>query len=318
LGIGLTAKRLSFSTKPLVIMRYLTHTLNPRLEPYIEKIYILEHDGYLNAPAELSSPANPYSAMVLNYGDRYRLHSDVSAGVLLPSCFLTGYSTRAYRLELMGRVSMLGVVFKGTGLRAFFPAVALGELTDQRPDLSAIVGAEAERLCNQLAEAPTNTARFARIETWLLSRLERLTRTTITPSVADQAAYVMLNNKGMLTMDKLAEGLCVSPRHLRRLFHEQTGISPKFFARLKRFNYVYHNLVMKPDTDWPDFLVQGGFYDQSHLIKDFVQFSGKAPSVALQRHQQLTQMLPDELADFYKTDPRRPVTFTPSLKNAYS
>ncbi len=299
-------------------MRYLTHTLNPLLEPYIEKIYILEHEGYLTAPAELSSPANPYSAMVLNYGDRYRLHSNVSPGTLLPTSFLTGYSTRAYRLELTGRVAMLGVAFKGTGLRAFFPSAALGEITDQRPDLGAIIGAEAERLCNQLAEAPTNAARFARIETWLLHRLEQLPRTTITPGVADQAAYIMLNNRGMLTMDKLADGLCVSSRHLRRLFHEQVGISPKFFARLKRFNYVYHNLVMKPDTDWPDFLVQGGFYDQSHLIKDFVQFSGKAPSVALQRHQQLTAMLPDELAVFYKTAPRRPATFTPSLKNARS
>lgn len=261
-------------------MRYHTHTPHLLLKPYVDKIYILEHEGNLTAPAELSSPANPCSAMVLNYGDRYRLHSDFSAGTLLPTSFLAGFSSRAYRLELTGRVSMLGIVFRGTGLRAFFASVVLGDLTDQRHDLSAIIGADAERLCDQLAEAPTNAARFARIETYLLNRLRLIART---PTAADQAAHFMLDQRGMLTMDGLADAVCVSPRHLRRVFTEQAGISPKFFARLKRFNYVHYELTRNPAAGWPDFLTTGGFYDQSHLIRDFVEFTGKAPSVALQR-----------------------------------
>jgi AraC-like DNA-binding protein len=274
-------------------MRYLQHTLHPLLEPYIEKIYILEHEGYLTAPAELSSPANPYSAMVLNYGDRYRLHSSLSAGTMLPQSFLAGYSTRPYRIELTGQVAMLGVVFKGTGMRSFFPGMPLLELIDQRHDLSAYIGSEADRICDQLAEAPTNEARFTRIEGWLLNRLERLERMAITFNLADQAAHIILNNRGMMTMDGLADGLCVSPRHLRRVFHEQAGISPKYFARLKRFNYTYHVLMLKPGAEWPDFLVQGGFYDQSHLIKDFIEFTGKVPSAALQRYQQIIRMVTD-------------------------
>ena len=269
-------------------MRYIAHTLHPMLEPHIAKIYILEHEGSLMAPAELSSPANPCSALVLNYGDRYRLHSDFSPGTLLPPSFLAGFSSRAYRLELTGRVGMLGVVFKGVSLRSFFSSVNLGELTDQRHDLSATIGSDAERLCSQLAEAPTNAVRFALIETYLMRRLRLINRTQ---TAADLAANLMLDQRGMLTMDGLADAVCVSPRHLRRLFHEQAGISPKFFARLKRFNYVHYALTRNPMADWPDFLTNGGFYDQSHLIKDFVEFTGKAPSVALQRHRQLIELV---------------------------
>ncbi len=267
-------------------MRYLSHIPHPSLTRYIEKLYILEHNAYLTAPAELGSPANPCSAMVLNYGDRYRLHSDFSNGTLLPASFLTGFSSRAYRLELTGRVSMLGVVFRGVGMRAFFPSVHLSELTDQRHDLSVIIGADADRLCNQLAEAPTHAARFALVETYLLKRLRLHNRPT---TVADVVACIMLDQRGMLTMDALADRVCVSPRHLRRIFHEQAGISPKFFARLKRFNYVHFALTRNPLADWPDFLTTGGFYDQSHLIKDFVEFTGKAPSVALSRYRQLIE-----------------------------
>ncbi|MCY7360120.1 MAG: helix-turn-helix domain-containing protein [Rudanella sp.] len=269
-------------------MRYLIHSLNPRLEPYVEKIYILEHEGYLTAPAELSSPANPYSAMVLNYGDRYRLHSDFSAGTMLPASFLCGFSSRACRLELTGRMGMLGVVFRGIGLRSFFASVALNELTDQRHDLSAIIGADADRLCRQLADAPTNAARFALIEAYLLKRLRLINRT---PTTADLAAHFMLNQRGMLSMDSLADAICVSPRHLRRLFTEQAGISPKFFARLKRFNYVYFILTRDAKAGWPDFLTTGGFYDQSHLIRDFVEFTGKAPSVAVQRFRKTIELV---------------------------
>lgn len=272
-------------------MRYLNHTPSPMLEPYIEKIYILEHDGYLTTPTELSSPANYCSAMVLNYGDRYRLYSSLQAGTMLPQSFLAGYSTRPYRIELTGRVAMLGVVFKGTGMRSFFPGMPLMELIDQRHDLSAYIGAEADRICNQLAEARTNEARFAHIERWLLHRLERFEQSGISPTFADQAAHIILNNRGMLSMDGLADGLCVSSRHLRRVFHEQAGISPKYFARLKRFNFTYHVLMLKPGAEWPDFLVQGGFYDQSHLIKDFMEFTGKVPSAALQRYQQIIRMV---------------------------
>lgn len=266
-------------------MHYKTHTPTPALKPFVERMYILSDDSYLTNPIELSNPANPCSAMVLNYGDRYRLFSDSAEGMLLPSSFMAGFSSRAYRIELTGRVSMLGIIFRGVGLRAFFSSVALSELTDQRIDLNAIIGADADRLCHQLAEAPTNTMRFALVEQYLLNRLRRINRT---PTVADLASHFILDNRGMLTMDGLADTVCVSPRHLRRVFTEQAGISPKFFARLKRFNYVHYALIRDPTADWPDFLTAQGFYDQSHLIKDFVEFTGKAPSVALQRYRQLT------------------------------
>ena len=173
-------------------------------------------------------------------------------------------------------------------MRAFFSSVALSELTDKRHDMAAVVGADAERLCNQLAEAPTNEARFALIETYLLNRLRLLNRTL---TMADLAAHFMLNQRGMLTMDGLANAVCVSPRHLRRVFSEQAGISPKFFARLKRFNYVHFILTRDTKAAWPDFLTTGGFYDQSHLIRDFVEFTGKAPSVALQRFRKTIELV---------------------------
>ena len=269
-------------------MRYIIHYPTLAFRPFIDKLYILSHDGYLTAPAELSSPANPSAAMVLNYGDRYRLHSNFSAGTLLPASFLAGFSSRAYRLELTGQVNMLGIVFRGIGLRAFFSSVNLGDLTDKRLDLSAIVGADAHRLCDQLAEAPTDATRFALVETYLLNRLRLINRT---PTTADIAAHFMLENRGMLTMDGLADTVCVSPRHLRRLFTEQAGISPKFFAQLKRFNYVHFILTRDAKAGWPDFLTTGGFYDQSHLIRDFVEFTGKAPSVAVQRFRKTIELV---------------------------
>ena len=194
----------------------------------------------------------------------------------------------AYRLHLAGRVSMLGIVFKGTGLQAFFPRIPLVELIDRRYDLTDLLGREADYLLEQVADAKTDADRFTLVEAYLLDRWQRV-QAPIT--VGDAAGRLILRHRGMLGMDNLADTLNVSPRHLRRVFSQQMGMSPKLFARLKRFNYTYATLTSNPHLSWQDFLADGGFYDQSHFIRDFVLFSGKAPSAAIQRQRQLVESL---------------------------
>lgn len=84
-------------------------------------------------------------------------------------------------------------------------------------------------------------------------------------------------------MDALSTRLNVCSRHLRRRFKRSTGLSPKLFARLKRFNYAKLLLLQHPELDWHDVVYRAGFYDQAHFIKDFAEFAGAPPSEVLAR-----------------------------------
>ena len=49
---------------------------------------------------------------------------------------------------------------------------------------------------------------------------------------------------------------------------------PKLFGRLQRFQRAVAVVQEAPSVDWAQLAVRCGYYDQSHLIRDFGEFSG--------------------------------------------
>lgn len=269
-------------------MNYQTYKPSQALNPYIEKIYLLSHESYLAQEMELSSPASCYSAIVFNFGTPYHIRHTTGEAYLTPQYFVAGFSTHAFRIYPIGKVEMLGIIFKGTGLMTLFPSIDLKELINKRVDFEQLLGSEGDVIIEQLTHAQKPEERFGIIENYLLNRLQRFSTEA---SIADKAALMILRKRGMITMDRLAADLNVSPRHLRRVFNQRLGISPKLFARLKRFNYVNAFLTTNDTLQWQEFLIDGGFYDQAHFIKDFVEFCGKAPSAQLVQSRKLVELL---------------------------
>lgn len=257
------------------------------LRPYIEKYYILEYQGVAaKQPFEVTSPANCYAALVFNYQSDYQLCHTNGREQRLSGSFFAGYSTEGYGIRLQGNVGMVGVVFKSSIFRTWFPALTNTDINDQRIQLPDLVGSEVEFINDQLAEAETHTERIQLVESYLMYRLRK---THLPAHVADQALSLIMQKRGMIRMDDLANLVNVSPRHLRRVFNERVGLSPKFFARLKRFNYVNITLSLNKNLHWQEFTIDGGFYDQSHFIKDFVQFCGHTPSVQIMQNRHFQQ-----------------------------
>lgn len=107
----------------------------------------------------------------------------------------------------------------------------------------------------------------------------------------DLAADKIIRERGMLSIDQLADDLCMSPRQLRRKFKAKVGVGPKTYARLKRFTYINSCLSSNPALSWKEFISYGGFYDQSHFIKEFVNLSGVSPTEYLHRRKALQKQL---------------------------
>lgn len=71
--------------------------------------------------------------------------------------------------------------------------------------------------------------------------------------------------------------LGISDRHLRRVFQEVTGLNPKTFARLKRFDRAVSSALNNGESNWSSVAVDAGYYDQAHLIADFHVIAGTTP-----------------------------------------
>jgi AraC-like DNA-binding protein len=73
---------------------------------------------------------------------------------------------------------------------------------------------------------------------------------------------------------EVARELAVSERHLRNLFAEGVGLSPKHYARINRVRTV---LTRAPTAPWSELAAATGYYDQSHMTSDFRALMGVPP-----------------------------------------
>ncbi|HEX4583071.1 MAG TPA: helix-turn-helix domain-containing protein, partial [Acidobacteriaceae bacterium] len=73
----------------------------------------------------------------------------------------------------------------------------------------------------------------------------------------------------------------MSQRRIAQLFHEQVGVSPKTYHRVRRFQHTLQRLRGVRQVNWADLAVDCGYYDQAHLSHDFRQIAGMTPAAYL-------------------------------------
>lgn len=92
------------------------------------------------------------------------------------------------------------------------------------------------------------------------------------------ALYHVLKNKGNIRIDTLADRCFIGKRQLERLFRTRMDLSPKQFADLIRYQNVWRGILLSRDVN--DLVLQLGYSDQSHLLREFKFFHGITPSEA--------------------------------------
>lgn len=99
--------------------------------------------------------------------------------------------------------------------------------------------------------------------------------------LAMRAVAALEGSGGSLRVDALAAALGVSRQYLAAQFRDHVGLQPKLFARICRFraarNAALANGPGRHGHDWAALALDSGYFDQSHLIRDFHDFAGTSP-----------------------------------------
>src|SRR6266851_2775512 len=160
-----------------------------------------------------------------------------------------------------------------------FTGVASCELMDQIVALEDLWGTAGSELVLRLNDATTESARIDCLESALLDRISREREVTFRLDVPRLAACV-LRWRGRVTVQCLAETAGVSRQHLTRVFRETVGVTPKLYCRLARFRAGLAYAGCK-DIDLAQLAVELGYFDQSHMIAEFRQFSSLTPQTVV-------------------------------------
>ncbi|MEH0842331.1 helix-turn-helix domain-containing protein [Micromonospora sp. CPCC 205711] len=152
-------------------------------------------------------------------------------------------------------------------------AVAVEHLPDRWLDL----------LRHRLAGASDWPRRFRLLDAALAARLA--TSDPVDPRVG-WAWRRLAGSGGQVEVGRLAEELGWSRRHLATVFRRELGLPPKTTGRLLRFARAQAAITGAAGAapSGAEVAARHGYYDQSHLIRDFHEFAGETPAGLLRSH----------------------------------
>ncbi|MBI1921681.1 MAG: AraC family transcriptional regulator [Geobacter sp.] len=146
------------------------------------------------------------------------------------------------------------------------------ELVDTYVDIDKIGGERIDSLADRLHSLPDQASRQRVMENLLRGSL---------PLVRDercrQATSLLEAHGGQIQVSELAAGLGLHIRSLERLFLDHLGITPKRLTRLIRFRRLVDRLRAGSFHTLADLAYDSGYADQSHMIRDFKELSGRLP-----------------------------------------
>jgi len=145
-----------------------------------------------------------------------------------------------------------------------------------------VLGPEAERIRTRMLEAATWPARFRILQDYLRRQVDARPprRERVRPELAEAWRWLAWH-RGTGSMDGLAGHVHLSSRQLRTLFTREVGLGPKQVSRLMRFSsaraHIAYAVAAGRPPDLADVAAQCGYFDHSHLDRDFARFAGTSP-----------------------------------------
>ncbi|MGC4896005.1 helix-turn-helix domain-containing protein [Micromonospora sp. DT31] len=251
---------------------------DPRLRPWV--------GGYLGYREEAPTPlvrrevAGAFVVLILGWGDPLDVTDPraTGSGTCAANAFLAGPFDGWCATRTAGTGVGVQMLLTAPAARRLL-GLPLGELANQ----AVPVGAVADWLVglrDGLAGDPGWRRRFDRLDAALLARLA----TTAPVDRRLLEAWRRLDHSGGgLGVARLAEEVGWSRRHLAVRFRQEFGLPPKTVARLLRFERAYASIGRDPAAEsepagWAQRAARWGYYDQSHLIRDFREFAGVTPT----------------------------------------
>jgi len=265
-------------------MYYRKYQPSSVLAPFVECYFVWDSEGPMEEAMVIESPPNSFCSIVFNYGDSYFLQNKKYDRLAVPMQFIAGLSIYSYKLFLQGQIGIAGIVFKPAALGTMF-GLPMYEYTEERIDLYRVFKKQViDEYSIKIKSAGDEAQRVRLLEEFIMQQYHVQKPE---PDYIDQAANFIVEHNGMLQVTDLLKDSWMSRRTFERKFFQKVGLSPKYFARIRRIGYICNLIAGKKKVDWTKIFYECEFYDQAHFIKDFEEFTGRTPQQYLKENTEL-------------------------------
>ncbi|OJW80679.1 MULTISPECIES: helix-turn-helix domain-containing protein [unclassified Spirosoma] len=254
---------------------------HPALRPYVRH-YLLLHVQMHGVPLnQRIKPIPPDADQSLFFYPRSSVNAIINSTAesrTSAASIFVGQQTSRINIQFGDDHLIIQVCFQPGFLYKLLGKIPINSFQNEEMNAEYLTDTGMKDLNEQLREETDYGRMIGRIEAYLLKKLARL-RPEILP--IDKVILALKDTHQPLSLDWLADQACLSPRQLERKFQERMGVSPKFYARIARFDRAFKLKQQQPQLDWHDVAYTCGYFDYSHMMRDFRQFAEVPPSMLL-------------------------------------
>lgn len=252
-------------------------TPSPALAPFVRCLW------HLSGPADPAREPQPIVPdgcveIVLNCADPIvRVNGETHRQ---PQAMLVGQLTRPVVVVPTGAIDVWGVRLHPWSASACL-GISLDELRESTVPLDDVLGAS---LASELHAGP----RDGRVAV-LTAALERwLGRRPLPDQRVRAAVELIARDRGLASVRSVSGRLGRSTRWVQRTFRDTVGLTPKMLSRIRRVQRAMRLATSHPAKRWSSIAADVGYFDQSHLVRDFRDIVGVTPSAFAARERTIT------------------------------
>jgi AraC-like DNA-binding protein len=169
-------------------------------------------------------------------------------------------------------IELWGQIIKPLPVRSTISA-----FNDQVVDFRQVADSSVSHLHDQLLHTSGWKKRIALIETFLLQRFSLSEKKHNKVLVVSDIMKEISHPDFFDNIENVASRYGFTSRYLQKLFLQYTGLTPKLYSKINRFQNSL-KLVTQKDASLTSIAYDCGYFDQSHFIREFKAFTGYTPS----------------------------------------
>lgn len=188
-------------------------------------------------------------------------------------CF-AGFSKETEDFKLNEKIDYMGVRLKPGAFYAIFNIEA-SKIMDNMIPFEKI---EKEYKLDRIFEFVDASERIECLKEYLLEKIDNKLKKEFI-----MIANELYENPSEQSVINISRKLGYNIRQLSRIFKRNYGISPKVLLNILRLHLCL-TLLLDENMKLADVLVQCGFYDQSHFIKEIKRYTGISPLKLIEQY----------------------------------
>lgn len=196
--------------------------------------------------------------------------------VTTPPVELWGQVVKPLPVRSVGKNTMLGIRFYPHAA-ACFVNDDLDQFNNQVFSFEDVAGKAVKEMHAQMLETNNWDSRIELIENFLLERLSICQKKMGRIGVVNDIMNEIVKEDFYENINGVASRYGITSRYLQKLFLQYTGLTPKLYSKINRFQNSL-KLVSKKDRSLTAIAYDCGYFDQSHFIREFKYFTGSTPS----------------------------------------